>query len=152
MKSVTEFAGFTLKQALTSKTALTAEGKTPEEIQAGLGTSFKFEGDKLKHFINAIDIAEKNLENLRRVLVVTFAEGEAVPAKASKVEEHYYMPESLVVPFVKPPAAKGKGGRGGGGRGGGGGGDRRGPPKDKNAKGTKGAAPAPAAKAESKSN
>ena len=115
MKSVTEFANFTLNTALKTKAALAAEGKTPEEIQESLGTTFKLEGDKLKHFMASLDVAGANTENLKRVLVMSAAEGESAPPKAVKVDEHYYMPEFHQA--AKPAAAKvdakgGKGGRG----------------------------------------
>ena len=125
MKAVTEFANVTLSQALKTKAALTAEGKTPEEIQESLGQSFKMEGDKLKYFINALDVAGQNTTNLKRVLVVSFAEGENVPGKASKVDELHYVPDFFVMSAPKPAETgkgHGKGGRqGGGGRGAGGG-------------------------------
>jgi hypothetical protein len=122
MKSVTEFASFTLKAGLTAKSTLAGEGKTPEEVQTGLGEKFKYEGDKLKHFVNALDVAEKNQENLKRILVVTYAEGENPQPKAIKVEEHHYLPEFNVeqkkVHSKKPDdKGRGKGGRGGGGKG-----------------------------------
>ncbi len=128
MKSVTEFPSFTLNKGLTAKAALAAEGKSPEEIQQSIGETFKYEGDKLKYFINALDVAGQNATNLKRVIVVSLAEGENPPNKATKVEELHYMPEFLVE--AKPAVAKtdSKGGRGGGGkgRGGGGGGGGRG--------------------------
>ncbi len=117
MKAVTEFPSFTLTKGLTAKNALTAEGKTPEEIQASMGETFKLEGDKLKHFINAVDVAGQNGANLKRVMVVSLNEGEAAPAKAVKVEEHYYVPEMIITsaPAPKADAKGGKfGGRGGG--------------------------------------
>jgi len=98
MKSITEFALHTLHKGLAEKTALTTEGKPPEEIAATLGTSFKYEGDKLKHFVAALDVAGANLENLSRVLVVSLNEGETAPAKAVKVEEHHYVPEFKTAP------------------------------------------------------
>ncbi len=145
MKSVTEFPNFTLAQGLKAKTALSGEGKTPEEIQESLGQTFKLEGDRLKHFVAAIDVAGANTENLKRVIVMSLNEGENAPAKAVKVEEHYYVPDFHVT--AKPAAAKAdaKGGRGGGrgGRGGrdggkGGGGKKESPwgpsPEEKAAK------------------
>ena len=69
MKSVTEFANFTLTQGLQAKTALAAEGKSPEEVTEALAAKFKLEGDKLKHFINALEVATQNSANLRRVRV-----------------------------------------------------------------------------------
>ncbi|MEK2688272.1 hypothetical protein [Bdellovibrio sp. GT3] len=119
MKSVTEFPYFTLNKGLSAKAELT--GKTPEEIQASLGETFKFEGEKLTHFMHALEVAATNSgANLRRVLVVTFAEGEKVPAKAIQAEAFHYVPD--FVPTAKPAAEAptGKGGprKGGGGKGG----------------------------------
>ncbi len=117
MKAVTEFPSFVLAKGQTSKTALTAEGKSPEEIQTSLAESFKFEAEKVKHFVAAMDVAAQNLNNLRRVLVVSLAENESAPAKAVKVEEHYYIPEFLIMASSKPTETKG-GRRGGKGKGG----------------------------------
>lgn len=120
MKSVTEFPIFTLDRALKTKASLTAEGKTPEEIQQNLGETFKYEGDKLKYFINALDVAGQNTTNLKRVIVVSLSEGEKAPAKATQVEEMHYVPE-FTVDAKAASAQKGddKGGRrprrGGGG-------------------------------------
>lgn len=128
MKSVTEFWSFTLLPGMETKNALAAEGKTPEEIQAAVGEKHKLEGDKLKHFINAIDVAAKNLEKLSRVIVVTLNEGENPPPKAVKVEEHFYIPDFKVDP--KPVATKKADERGGprkGGKGKGGGGPKESP-------------------------
>jgi hypothetical protein len=126
MKLVTEFPSYTLTKALTAKAALTADGKSPEEIETSLGETFKLEGDKLKFFVNAMTVANDNSANLRRVFVATFAEGENVPAKSIKVEEHHYVPDFIVT--AKPaPSKDAKGGRGGrGGPGGNRGGDKKG--------------------------
>jgi len=129
MKSVTEFWNVTLFKGLQAKEALAAEGKTPEEIQASLGETFKFEGDKLKHFTNAMDVANQNKDKLHRVLVVTFGEGETVPPKAVKVEEHHYVPAFIkeAAPVEHKDEKGGRGGKGGRPNRGGGGGDRKGP-------------------------
>jgi hypothetical protein len=124
MKSVTEFWSFALVPGIETKKALVAEGKTPEEIQAAIGEKHKLEGDKLKHFINALEVASQNMDNLSRVLVVTLNEGENAPPKSTKVEEHTYIPDFKVAP--KAPVTQkvdarggqkkgGKGGKGGGG-------------------------------------
>ncbi|PIS10759.1 MAG: hypothetical protein COT73_07535 [Bdellovibrio sp. CG10_big_fil_rev_8_21_14_0_10_47_8] len=120
MKAVTEFPSYILTKALAAKAALTTEGKTPEEIQQNLGESFKLEGDRLKHFVAALDVAAQNTESLRRVLVIGLNEGEVAPAKAVKVEEHYYLPEFLVLTNARPERNDRKGGgqRGGKGKGG----------------------------------
>lgn len=126
MKNVTEFWNVTLFKGLQAREALTSEGKTPEEIQASLGETFKMEGDKLKHFTNAIEVASQNKDKLHRVLVVTYGEGEAVPAKALKVEEHYYLPAFIKEATPVEPKDE-KGGRGKGGRPNRGGGGGKGP-------------------------
>jgi hypothetical protein len=128
MKAITEFPSFVLSKGLAAKTALTTEGKSPEEVSAKLGETFKFEGDKLKHFIAAIDLSA-TAKDLKRIMVVGLAEGETAPAKAVKVEEHYYIPESLILSAPVKPAADAKGGRGGKGGGGRGGGKGGGGPK-----------------------
>lgn len=112
MKSITEFSQPTLQKVLAAKAALA--GKTPEEMTAGLGETLKMEGDKLKFAMAAADlIADK--KSVRRVVVVSFAEGEEAPAKYQKIEDTHYLVETLEP--VKAPvaaAAPTKGGRGGG--------------------------------------
>jgi len=71
--------------------------------------------------VNALEVAHANSDNLKRVVVMSLNEGENVPAKAAKVEEHYYVPEFQVDPKAaakKVDAKGGRGGKGGGGRGG----------------------------------
>jgi hypothetical protein len=117
MKSITEFAQPVLQKFINAKAALAAEGKTAEEITASIAETFKLEGDKLKFIFAASDlVADK--KDFRRVVVVSFAEGEAAPAKYQKVEDAYYCVETLAV-YQKPaPVAKGSG-RGSGPRKGG---------------------------------
>ncbi|PWU21954.1 MAG: hypothetical protein C5B49_01790 [Bdellovibrio sp.] len=117
MKSVTEFPNLTLSKALQTKTSLLSEGKTPEEVQAHLGESFKLEGEKLKHFIHALEVAGQNPEKLKRVLVLTYGEGEAVPSQATKFDEHYYLPEYLLE-ARSASSSSDRGGKSGGRRGG----------------------------------
>lgn len=93
MKSVTEFWSVNLNKGLKAKADLVTAGKTPEEIQTAIGESFKMEGDKLKHFMAAMEIATQNPEKLARVLVVSLNEGETAPPKAVKIEESHYIPE-----------------------------------------------------------
>ena len=133
MKSITEFNSYNLSKGLEAKTALTGEGKTPEEIQENLGTTFKLEGDKLKHFVNALEVAAQNVDGLSRVLVVTLNEGENAPPKAVKVEESHYVPEfriqaktTVATKNDVKGGGRGKGGPGGG-RGPGGGGPKESP-------------------------
>lgn len=142
MKAITEFPIFTLNKALAAKTAMAAEGKSLEEIQQNIADTFKYEGDKLKHFMNAVDVAGQNQKDLRRVLVVSLNEGENAPSKSTKVEDFYYIPETLILKAVSSNQSD-KGGRSK--RGGKGGGDRKGSPwglspEDKAAKAGKTAA------------
>jgi len=114
MKSVTEFWNATLIKGMKAKEALAAEGKTPEEIQTSIGETFKYEGDKLKHFLNSIEVATQNQEKLSRVKVISLAEGEKVPPKAVKIEEHHYVPDfqveaRAVVTTKRDPKAQGGG-------------------------------------------
>ena len=103
MKAITEFPNHRLAEGIKAKTALAAEGKTAEEIQASLGESFKFEGDKLTQFINAIEVASQNAEKLSRVVVMSLNEGESAPPKSTKLGDHYYVPH-----FVAAPGGFGK--------------------------------------------
>ncbi|MGE4131086.1 MAG: hypothetical protein AB7F86_05575 [Bdellovibrionales bacterium] len=93
MKSVTEFWSPNLNKGLKAKADLLAGGKTPEEISASLGESFKMEGDKLKYFIAALEVASQNQEKLMRILVVSLGEGESAPPKATQIDEMHYIPE-----------------------------------------------------------
>ncbi len=96
MKAVTEFSSFTLTKAILAHKNLTEEGKTPEEIQENLGATFKIEGEKLGYFVKAIEVAAVKTENLRRVLIARFAEGESVPPGSVQVEDLYYVPQFFV--------------------------------------------------------
>lgn len=131
MKSVTEFPSYILVKGNEAKAALVAEGKTPEEVQVSLGATFKYEGDKLKYFINALDVAAKNAEGLVRVMILRLNEGESFQGKPEsgkgvQVEDLCYLPEFRVV--VDPNAASKKSSKGGRGKGrqGRGGGEARG--------------------------
>lgn len=118
MKSITEFQPSTLQKVLSVKTTLTAEGKTAEEISAAIGETFKYEGDKIKHALAAADLA-KDKQAIRRVLVVSFAEGETPSSNYQKVEDSYYMLETFnAKPFVAEKTDS-RGPRRGGGKQGG---------------------------------
>ncbi len=112
MKSITEFAQPVLQKVLAAKTALASEGKTPEEIAAALGETFKLEGDKLKYIQAAADLVVDK-QSVRRVMVASFAEGETAPAKYQKIEDTYYLVETLDLTKPAPAAPTKGGGRGG---------------------------------------
>lgn len=116
MKSISEFPIHTLQKFSAAKTQLLADGKTPEEISAAIGETFKLEGDKLRYALAASDLI-KDKPAVRRVVIVGFAEGETVPPKYQKVEEDYYLVEVVETRPVAQAAATDK--RGGPRRGGG---------------------------------
>ena len=118
MKSITEFAQPILQKVLAAKTALASEGKTPEEIAASLGETFKIEGDKLKYIQAAADLVVDK-PSFRRVVVTSFAEGETAPAKYQKIEDTHYLVETLELAKPAAPAVATKGGGRGGPRPGG---------------------------------
>lgn len=117
MKSISEFQSFTLQKISAAKTQLAADGKTPEEISAAIGETFKLEGDKLRYALAASDLI-KDKAAVRRVIIVGFAEGETVGPKYQKVEDDYYLVDMVDTrPAVQAAAATDK--RGGPRRGGG---------------------------------
>lgn len=93
MKAMTEFPVHILTKGITEKAALLKEGKTEEEVAATLGQNFKYSDNKLKYFINALGVVESNVNNLYRVRVFSFEEGEKIPEKAVQVEELHYVVE-----------------------------------------------------------
>ena len=115
MKSVTEFAYPLLQKVLAAKTTLTTEGKTPEEVSTAIGESFKLEGDKLKHILAASDLVVDKTA-VRRVVVVSFAEGEPAPAKYQKVEEFHYLVDIVELTKFVPPSKSDRRGPKKGGR------------------------------------
>jgi hypothetical protein len=107
MKAMSEFPVHVLTKGLAVKAALTAEGKTEEEVSTTLGETFKFKDNRLKYFMTALSVAETNLEKLYRVRVFTFSEGEKIPEKAMQVEELHYVPEFFnPTPGAKPVTEK----------------------------------------------
>lgn len=129
MKNITEFNVFNLNRAIAVKNDLATQGKNPEEIQAAIGEAFKLEGDKLKYFVASLGLIEGKTEGLKRVFVVSFGEGETVPASVQKVEEQHFLLDYYQAPRpAQKPDEGGKGrGKGRGGRDGGRGGGGRGP-------------------------
>lgn len=122
MKTLTEFAGATLKNTLKTKQDLLASGKTAEELPQALSEALKLEGDKLNFTLNAAELVEKRLDDLKRVVVFSIAEGEKAPQGGIQKGEHYFVAE-YYPPLNPPKGAKGKdhdrGGRRGDKRGGG---------------------------------
>ncbi|MBS1958004.1 MAG: hypothetical protein JST80_00895 [Bdellovibrionales bacterium] len=134
MKTITEFSGFTLKEAVSKKAALLTEGKTEEEAQAAINEILKLDEAKAPFYKNAVDMTGSRIDRVKRVVVaLKGSETEKVPDAFMEREGHFYLVEFF-------PQAQEKGarkeesasyhddfarGRTGGGRGRGGpGGDR----------------------------
>jgi hypothetical protein len=118
MKTLTEFAVVTLKNAAKTKQELTTAGKTAEELPAAMGEALKVEGDKLNYLMNAIEVVSDKLEDLKRVVVFTLGENEKAPHGAVQKGEQHYSTEYY--PPLHPPKSKGPqgGDKGRGGKGG----------------------------------
>jgi len=93
MKTITEFSGFDLKAFLPKLTELTAAQKTPEEIEASFQEIKKYEADKTKWYLHALQLAKEDPAAVKRILVATAAEGEKVPSDYQKKDEHYFLIE-----------------------------------------------------------
>ncbi len=125
MKTITEFSGFTLKEALAKKTALLAEGKTDEEAMALIHEMLKLADEtKIAFYKNAVDMTQSRMDRVKRVVVATkSSETEKVPEEFSEREGHFYLVEFFPQSGSRVPARGGRedfGGRGGSSRGRGG--------------------------------
>lgn len=93
MKTLTEFPGMNLKNAAKQKKDLIAAGKSAEELPQAMGEAFKVEGDKLNFLLNALEIVGDKLEDLKRALVFSLAEGEKAPPHSAQKGDQYYLVE-----------------------------------------------------------
>lgn len=115
MRTLTEFAAPTLKNAARIRQELVAAGKTPEELPAAMGEALKLEGDKLTMILQAVELVGDKVADLKRVVVGALAEGERAPSGAQEKEGKQFVAE-----YYPPVAGKGgkpsredrKGGRG----------------------------------------
>lgn len=126
MKTITEFDSFRLKNAGQKAQELAAAGKTPEECAQAIGEELKMEGDKLKMFMNALEIVKTRGQGLKRIVVMTVGEGEKTPAGAEKKDDHFYLAEFFPLPPEQQNGRRRRGGRGDGRRDGGRKGGRKG--------------------------
>jgi hypothetical protein len=101
MKTITEFYGANLGRALKKTRELTTAGKTAEEIPQAIGEEFKLEGDKLKLFMQALEVIKIKSDQLKRVVVIQLAENDKLPNGATKKDEYCFLPEY----FPAPPRA-----------------------------------------------
>jgi hypothetical protein len=127
MKTVTEFPGVNLKNAIKLKQDLIAGGKTAEELPQAMGESLKLEGERLDSLLTALEMVEKKSQDLKRVVVYTLAEGEKAPTQLLQKGDRYYLAEYYPSLEKKHPPKdfKGDPGKKGKRRGG-----RRGKPKN----------------------
>ena len=132
MKTITEFSGFVLKDMMTKKAALLAEGKSEEEAQTAINEQLKLDEVKGVLYKNVVDMTQSRADKVKRVVVAVKAtETEKVPDAYMEREGHFYLIEYFPSADSRAPARGssyddrgGRGGRGGssGGRGGSGGG------------------------------
>ena len=152
MKTLTEFFGRNLKsleeQLATiqsgaksaAEEALKTEGKTEEEIQAALPEAIKtavatkiteltkMEGEKIDWLFSALDMVKGKKGSIKRVLVMSAAEGEKIPAGLKEVSGKYFSIEffpEAARPGTKVETSRDERGGRRGGKGGRDGGDRR---------------------------
>lgn len=95
MKTITEFSGFTLKEAINKKAALLAEGKSEEEAQAAINEQLKLtEEPKIAFYKNAVDMCKSRIDQVKRVVVaVKASETEKVPEAFAEREGNFYLVE-----------------------------------------------------------
>lgn len=112
--SETPVAEISVESSVEETTAVEAAPTEPAPEAPSLETAFteafKYEGDKLKFFINALDIAKKRPNGIKRVVVLTLAETDKAPAGAEKRDEHHYLVEYF--PQSAREAARAAQGRG----------------------------------------
>ena len=109
MKTLTEFSGFVLKEAMSKKAALATEGKTEEEVQAAVNEFLKLDETKTGFYKNVVDMTSSRVDRVKRVVVAVKAvETEKVPENYIEREGHFY----LVEYFPEAGRAPARGGRG----------------------------------------
>src|SRR6185295_9282668 len=116
MKTLTEFAAPTLKNAAKVRQELVTAGKTPEELPAAMGEALKLEGDKLTFMLAAIELVGEKVEDLKRVIVGALNEGEKAPSGATEKDGKQFVLEyypSLSAKGGKPGRDGKRGERGG---------------------------------------
>ena len=94
MKTLTEFSGFVLKDALAKKAALLAEGKTEEEAQGAINEQLKLDESKAGFYRNVVDMTSSRVDRVKRVVVALKAsDAEKVPESYIEREGHFYLVE-----------------------------------------------------------
>lgn len=127
MKTLTEFSGFVLKEAMAKKAALLTEGKTEEEAQAAINEQLKLDEAKVGFYKNVVDMTSSRVDRVKRVVVALKAsETEKVPEAFTEREGHFYLIEYFPTADGRSASrgrdddrdfGRGRGGRGGNDRG-----------------------------------
>lgn len=155
MKTITEFSGYTLKDAIAKKAALIAEGKTEEEAQTAINEQLKLlDETKVGFYKNAVDMSKSRIDQVKRVIVAVKAtETEKVPEAFSERDGNFYLVEFFPQSGSMSRGRSddrfdrndrgGRGGRGGGRDGGGRGNDRGAPRGDRAERAPRNDRPAP---------
>lgn len=113
MKTITEFSGFSLKDALAKKATLLAEGKTEEEAQAAIHEQLKLADEaKVSFFKNAVDMTSSRLDRVKRVVIALKSnDQEKVPESFTEREGHFYLVEFFPQMDGAGPRRSPRGGR-----------------------------------------
>jgi len=95
MKTITEFSGFTLKDAINKKAAMIAEGKSEDEAQTAINELLKLlDETKVAFYKNAVDMSKSRIDQVKRVVVaVKSTDAEKVPEAFSEREGNFYLVE-----------------------------------------------------------
>ncbi len=101
MKTITEFSGFQIAEAIQKQNVLKAAQKTPEEIQKEVAEVYKLENEKLTYFLSAMEVANGKSNHLKRVVIWTLNEGEKPPEGWIEKDGKYYVSEYFYVPEPK---------------------------------------------------
>ena len=124
MKTITEFSGFVLKDAIAKKAALLTEGKDELEAQTAINELLKLDEAKGTFYKNVVDMTSSRVDRVKRVVVAVKAnETEKVPEAYFEREGHFYLIEFFPDPHARPASNSnsnyrddrnggGKGGRG----------------------------------------
>ena len=124
---VTEGAEVSVAPAETAADATPATEATPTaepaapvvDTAALMGEAFKMEGEKLGFFMNALEIAKRRPQHIKRIIVMSLNEGEKAPADTIEKDGKVYLMEHFFVPEAQKHLKKGKTFGKGGGKGGG---------------------------------
>jgi hypothetical protein len=113
MKTITEFNSIVFSDTLAKLQTWTTENKTAEEIETLVGEATKLEGERIKLLLNAVEITKTKMSHLKRVVVLTAAEGEKAPDGMIAKDAHFFLIEHhSTAPRKEAPKDDSFGGKG----------------------------------------